>query len=82
MSKVVSYCTFSFDKKARLTGHSPDCRERALINYVQQNAQKENAEAVLSAIDNFTELSWMPILEKEKDVFWMMQRRHMVPEWP
>ena len=66
VSKGVSYCTFSFDKKARLTGHSPDCRERALINYVQQNAQKENAEAVLSAIDSFTELSWMPILEKEK----------------
>ena len=66
VSKVVSYCTFSFDKRAKLTGHSPDCKERALINYVQQNAQKENANVMLSAIDNFIELSWMPILEKEK----------------
>jgi catechol O-methyltransferase len=66
VSKVVSYCTFSFDKNARLTGHSPDCRERALINYVRQNAEKGNAEAVLSAIDSFTDHSWMPILGKEK----------------
>ena len=61
VSKVVSYYTFSFDKKTRMTGHSLDCRERSLINYVLQNAQ-----AVLSTIDSFTELSWMPILEKEK----------------
>jgi len=66
VSKAVSYCTFYFDKQARLTGHSPDCRERALINYVRQNAEKGNAEAVLSAIDSFTDHSWMTILGKEK----------------
>ena len=66
VSNVVSYCTFYFDKQARVTGHSPDCRERALINYVKQNSEKGNAEAVLNAIDNFTSHSWMPILGKEK----------------
>ena len=49
-----------------LTGHSPDCRERVLMNYVKQNAEKGNVEAVLSAIDSFTDHSWMPILGKEK----------------
>lgn len=58
--------TFSFDGRARQTGHSSDCRERALMNYVQQNVQKGNADSVLSAIESFTDHSWMPILGKEK----------------
>eukprot|EP00253_Pinus_taeda_P008851 PITA_08851 len=66
VSKVASYCTFYFDKQARQKGHSPDCRERALMNYVRQNAQKGNPEAVLTAIDSFTDHSWLPILGKEK----------------
>eukprot|EP00253_Pinus_taeda_P013166 PITA_13166 len=66
VSKAVSYCTFYFDKQARLKGHSPDCRERALMNYVRQNAEKGNAKAVLDAIDSFTDQSWMTTLGKEK----------------
>ena len=36
------------------------------MNYVKQNAEKGNVEALLSAIDSFTDHSWMPILGKEK----------------
>lgn len=49
-----------------MTGHSPDCRERALINYVLQNAEKGNAESVLKAIESFTQHTWLAILGKEK----------------
>jgi catechol O-methyltransferase len=49
-----------------VTGHSPDCRERALLNYVLQNAEKGNAESVLRAIDSFTHHTWLAILGKEK----------------
>jgi catechol O-methyltransferase len=66
VSKVASYVTYSFDGRARLTGHSSDGRERTALNYVQQNAQRGNAEAVVSAIESFTDRSWMPILGREK----------------
>lgn len=66
VSKVASYLTFSYDGRARLTGHSSDGRERALLNYVRQNVQKGNPEAVVSAIDSFTDHTWMTILGKEK----------------
>lgn len=49
-----------------MTGHSPDCRERALLNYVLQNAEKGNAESVLEAIDSFSQHTWLAILGKEK----------------
>eukprot|EP00253_Pinus_taeda_P025851 PITA_25851 len=55
-----------FDRQARSTGHSPDCRERALLNYVLENAEKGNAESVLKAIDSFTRHTWLPILGREK----------------
>jgi len=58
--------TFSFDKRASVIGHSHDCRERALLNYVLQNAEKGNAESVLRAIDSFTHHTWLAILGKEK----------------
>jgi len=66
VSRLMTYLTFSFDRQARLTGHSPDCRERALLNYVLQNAEKGNAESVLGAIDSFTRHTWLPILGKDK----------------
>lgn len=66
LSKLMSYFTFFFDGKARRTGHSPDSREHALLNYVLQTAEKGNVESVLRAIVNFTTHTWLPILGDEK----------------
>ncbi|GLJ33710.1 hypothetical protein SUGI_0677710 [Cryptomeria japonica] len=66
VSKVWSYLTFISDKKAKLTGQSSDGREIALLTYVQQNAEKGNAESVLSAIDDFSHHTWLMTVGKEK----------------
>jgi catechol O-methyltransferase len=62
----LSYFIFFYNKKARLTGNSPDCREHALLNHVLQTAERGNAESVLRAIVNFTSHTWLPILGEEK----------------
>jgi len=66
VSRFMTYLTFSFDRQARLTGHSPDCRERALLNYVLQNAEKGNAESVLGAIETYAQHTWLMNIGKEK----------------
>jgi len=66
VSRFLSYLTFWFDRQAWLAGHSPDCRERTLLNYVLQNAEKGNAESVLKAMDSFANHTWLAILGKEK----------------
>ncbi|KAH9289023.1 hypothetical protein KI387_033140, partial [Taxus chinensis] len=66
VSKVWSFLVFFSNKRTRLAGQSPDGRERALLDYVLQHAEKGNAESVLSAIDDYTEHTWMMNIGKEK----------------
>ncbi|GLJ33399.1 hypothetical protein SUGI_0671920 [Cryptomeria japonica] len=66
LSRLWSYFVFVSSKKARLTGQSPDVREAALLNYVLKKAEEGNAEAVLAAIDDYTQSVWMMNIGKQK----------------
>ncbi|GLJ33711.1 hypothetical protein SUGI_0677720 [Cryptomeria japonica] len=66
LSRLWSYFVFLTSKKARLTGQSPDGREAALLNYVLSKAEEGNAEAVLAAIDDYTQSVWMMNIGKHK----------------
>eukprot|EP01018_Ginkgo_biloba_P022013 Gb_28254 [translate_table: standard] len=66
LQRLWSYFIFLCSKRARLTGQSPDGRERALLDYVRQNAEKSNPESVLNAIDNYTKHTWLMNIGHEK----------------
>eukprot|EP01018_Ginkgo_biloba_P022012 Gb_28255 [translate_table: standard] len=66
LSRLWSYFIFLCSKRARLTGQSPDGRERALLDYVLHNAEKSNPESVLNAIDNYTKHTWLMNIGHEK----------------
>lgn len=66
MSRLWSYFVFLCSKRARLTGQSPDGREAVLLNYVLKNAEKGNAESVLSAIESYAQHTWLMNIGKQK----------------
>lgn len=66
MSRLWSYFVFLCSRRARQTGQSPDGREALLLNYVLENAEKGNAESVLSATESYAQHTWLMNIGKQK----------------